>query len=356
MPRTTVSIRTKFSWGAGAAALLLVGGAAFVFQHFSRAGDPAPTGAENSSRQIHAPPPARWDERRLIELTKSDPLEAIRLSQQLENGAERERILVAALELLKASNPALAAEIVAGLPPGDFQQIAAGQVATVFAKIDPKAAFAWARGLRDDSTRLRAVREVAATWAESDPREASGLVASLASERERQLSALAIAAVWTRRDPVASLAWAETLQPLAARSLVAGSAVQTWAERDAAAAMNWLAQQPAEFQAAIDPETHLRLIGQWARQDPESAREFIRQMAPDVAQARAADLAAVDLAKHDPIATMEWALGFSQTAVRHVAFSAAFREWSEAAPQSAQAWLQQADLTAEEKRRLLDYP
>jgi hypothetical protein len=348
--------RSSLSWGVAAATLLLAGGAMVVFQYFSRADDFPSASVEVVSRPIDAPPPTKWDERRLIELTKSDPLAAIWRSHELENGAERQRVLIAALEFLRGSNPALAAEIVSGLPPGDFQQIAAGQVAMAWARSDPVAASEWARALRDDSTRLRAVREVAAAWAESDPKSATGLVASLASERERQLSALAIATVWTRRDPVASLAWAETLQPLAARALVAGSAVQTWAERDAPAAMNWLAQQSAEFQAAIDPETNLRIIGQWASQDPESAREFIRQMTPGVAQARAADIAAVHLAKHDPVATMEWALGFSQAAVRHGAFSTAFREWSEAAPQSVEAWLRQADMTAEEKRRLLDYP
>jgi hypothetical protein len=349
-------IRSNFSWGA-AAALLLVGGTVGVFQHFSRAGGELTShGAAGSSRPIPAPPVANWDERRLREMTKSDPLEAIRLAQQLENGAERERVLIAALEVLKDRNPALAAEIIAGLPPGDFQQIAAGQVAVAFARIDPVAASAWARALLDDGTRLRAVREVAAAWAESDPKSAAGLAASLASERERQLSALAVATVWTQRDPVASLAWAETLQPLAARALVAGSAVQTWAERDAPAALKWLAQQSAEFQAAIDPETNLRIIGQWARQDPESVREVIRQMTPGVAQARAADVAATHLAQHDPVATLEWALSFPQEAVRHMAFATAFRQWSEVAPQSAEAWLRAADLTAEEKRRLIDYP
>jgi len=349
-------IRNNLSWGAAAAALLLGGGAVVVFQHFWSAGDPPAVGVADSFRPIPAPPLAKWDERRLLELAKSEPVEAIRLSQQLENGAGRERILIAALEFLKDSNPALAAEIVAGLPPGDFQQIAAGQVATRFAKIDPVAALGWARALRDDSTRLRALREVAAAWAESDPKSASGLVASLASERERQLSALAIVTVWTRRDPLASLAWAETLYPRAARALVAGSAVQTWAESDAPAAMNWLARQPAEFQGAIDPETNLRIIGQWARQDPEAVRELIRLMTPGVAQARAADVAAVHLAQHDPVATMEWALGFPQEAVRNAAFATAFRQWSDVAPQSADAWLREADLTAEEKRRLLDYP
>ena len=349
-------IRNNLSWGAAAAALLLGGGAVAVFQHFWSAGDPPAVGVADSSRPIPAPPLAKWDERRLLELAKSEPVEAIRLSQQLENGAGRERILIAALEFLKGSNPALAAEIVAGLPPGDFQQVMAGQVAVEFARVDPVAALGWARALRDDSTRLRALREVAAAWAESDPESAAGLVASLDSERERQLGALAIATVWTRRDPVASLAWAATLQPLAARALVAGSAVQTWAERDAPAALHWLAQQPAEFQAAIDPDTTLGIIGRWARQDPESVRELIRQMTPGVAQARAADIAGVHLAKHDPVATMEWALSLPQEAVRNVAFATAFRQWSEVAPRSADAWLREADLTAEEKRRLIPYP
>jgi hypothetical protein len=350
-------IRNNLSWGAAVAATLLLGGGAVVALHqFSRARELPAVGVADSSRPIPAPPLAKWDERRLIELAKSDPMEAIRFSRQLENGAERERILIAALEILKDRNPALAAEIVAGLPPGDFQQVAAAQVATRFARIDPVAAWGWARALPDDRTRLRAVREVAAAWAESDPKSATGAVASLASERERQLSALALATVWTRRDPVASLAWAATLQPLGARALVAGSAVQTWAERDAPAALNWLATQPAEFQAAIDPDATLGIIGQWARQDPESVREIILQMTPGVTQARAADIAAVHLAKHDPVATMEWALSLPQEAVRNVAFSTAFRQWSEVAPQSADAWLQEAELTAEEKRRLLHYP
>ncbi len=349
--------KNNLSFGLAAATLLLVGGAAWIaFQRGSDDEAPPSVRVMESAADIHAPSLPIWDERRLIELCGSDPLEAIRLSRQLANGAERERVLTAALESLRHRNPALAAEIVAGLPAGDFQQIAAGQVATAFAKVDPVAALSWARALGDDQTRLRAVREVTTAWAESDPQAAAVSVALLDSERERQLGALAVATVWTRRDPSASLAWAETLQPLDARALVAGSAVQTWAEQDAPAAMDWLASQPAEFHAAIDPDTSLGILSKWAAQDPEAVREFVREMTPGREQARAVGIVAVQLAKNDPVATMEWALTLPQDAVRHGAFSTAYQQWREVAPQRAEAWLQAANLTAEEKLRLVRYP
>ena len=352
-----MAVNKDLSLGLAAATLLLIGGAAWaLLPRFSRDEDrPVAVVAEHSA-EISASPLANWDERQLLELTSSDPLRAIRLSQQLANGAERERILTAALEVLKRSNPALAAEIVAELPAGDFQQVAAGQVATAFAKVDAGAAFSWARTLVDDATRLRAVREVAAIWAESDPNGAAASVASLGAERERQLGALAVATVWTRRDPAASLAWVETLQPLDARALVSGSAVQTWAESDALAAMDWLDGQPPDVHAAIDPHTRFGLIGKWAAQDPEAAREFVRGMTPGREQARAVDIVAVHLAKKDPVAAMEWALTLPQESGRNVAFSTAFQQWSEVAPQLAEAWLKAADLSAEEKLRLVNYP
>lgn len=349
--------KSNRSLGLAAATVLLVGGGAWVvFQRVSPDENPLAVGVTESAASMQAESLPIWDERRLIALCDSDPLEALRLSRQLDNGAERERVLSVALESLKRSNPALAAEIVAGLPAGDFQQIAAGQVATAFAKVDPVAALSWARTLGDDTTRLRAVREVAAAWAESDAEAAAVSMASLGSDRERQLGALAVATVWTRRDPVASLSWAETLQPLDARALIAGSAVQTWAEQDAAAAMDWLARQPAEFHAVIDPDTNLGILGKWAAQDPETVRAFVHAMTPGREQARAVGVVAVQLAKNDPVATMEWALTLPEEAVRNGAFSTAFQQWREVAPQRADAWLQAANFTAEEKLRLVRYP
>lgn len=352
-----MAVKKDLSPGLAAATLLLLGATAWgVFSHFPREADRPAAGVAQSSATTPAPLPADWDEQRLLELTGSDPLRAIRLSQQLANAAERERILTAALEFLKRSNPALAAEIVAALPAGDFQQVAAGQVATAFAQVDAGAAWRWARTLADDATRLRAVRDVAAAWAESDPRGAAASVASLGSERERQLGALAVATVWTRRDPAASLAWAETMQPLDARVLVSGSAVQTCAESDAVAAMDWLARQPPEVHAAMDPNTRFAILGKWAAQDPGAAREFVRGMTPGKEQAQAVAIVTVHLAKKDPLATMEWALTLPQESVQNAAFSTAFRQWSEVAPQLAEAWLKAADLSAEEKLRLVNYP
>jgi hypothetical protein len=53
---------------------------------------------------------------------------------------------------------------------------------------------------------------------------------------------------------------------------------------------------------------------------------------------------------------MEWALTLPQEAVRNGAFSTAYQQWREVAPQLAEAWLQAADLSAEEKLRLVNYP
>jgi hypothetical protein len=339
------------------ALLLFAGGATWIcLQTLSDGETTHSASVTESATEFRERSSVIWDERRLIELSERDPLKAIGLSQELVNAAERQRILSAALESLSRSNPALAAGVVAGLPAGDFQQIAAGQVATAFAGVDSVGAFSWAQTLADDQTRLRAVREVAAVWAETDPKAAAVSVGTLDSEREKQLGALAVATVWIRNDPRAALAWAGTLEPLDARALVSGSAVQTWAERDAPAAMDWLANQSADFQSAIDPDTRLGIIGKWAVQDPEAAREFVSKMTPDGRQARAVGLIAEQLAKNDPVATMQWALTLPWEAVSNGAFSAAFRQWREAAPERAEAWLTAANLTAEEKLRLVNYP
>ncbi len=340
-----------------AALLLFAGGATWIcLRTLSDAGATHSASVTESATEFRERSSVIWDERRLTELSGRDPLKAVVLSQELANAAERQRILIAALEALRHSDPALAAEIVAGLPAGDFQQIAAGQVATAFAGVDPVGAFSWAQALADDHTRLRAVREVAAVWAETDPQAAAVSVATLDSEREKQLGALAVATVWIRNDPRAALAWAGTLEPLDARALVSGSAVQTWAERDAPAAMEWLANQSADFHSVIDPDTRLGIIGKWAVQDPEGAREFVSKMTPDEKQAQAVAIVADQLAKNDPVATMQWALTLPREAVSNGAFSAAFRQWREAAPERAEAWLTAANLTAEEKLRLVNYP
>jgi hypothetical protein len=339
------------------ALLLFAGGATWIgLQNLSDGEATHSASVTESAAEFRERSSVIWDERRLIELSEREPLKAIGLSQELVNAAERQRILMAALESLRRSNPALAAEIVTGFPAGDFQQVAAGQVATAFAGVDPVGAFSWAQALADDQTRLRAVREVAAVWAETDPKAAAVSVATLGSEREKQLGALAVATVWIRNDPRAALAWAGTLEPLDARALVSGSAVQTWAERDAPAAMDWLAKQSADFHSVIDPDTSLRIIGKWAAQDPEAVREFVSKMTPDGRQARAVGLIAEQLAKNDPVATMQWALTLPREAVSNGAFSTAFRQWREAAPQRADAWLKAANLTAEEKLRLINYP
>ncbi|WP_438480822.1 hypothetical protein [Oleiharenicola lentus] len=292
----------------------------------------------------------------LLALSRTEPLEAIRLAGQLFQGPEFDRILTSALEELMRTDPATAAKIILTLPAGDFQQIAAGQVATAFAKIDPAGAFTWAQTLMDEKTRLRALREVAATWAESDPVAAASALATLTSDREKQLTALAVATVWTRKNPEEALTWAGTLTPLDARALVLASAAQTWAERDAASAMNWLANQSAEFHSTIDPLTSLAMLAKWSVQDPATVRDFVKTMSPGVGQARAVETVAPQLAKIDPLATMQWALSLENRQLRETAFQRAFRQWTEASPKTAQQWIEAADLTPEEKLRLADYP
>lgn len=350
-------MKSDYALRALAVMLLFGGGAAWIgLNALSKERAVPPAGLVETSAEVRDRSPLMRDEWQLLDVSERDPLQAIARSRELASRAERARILSAALESLRRRHPALAAEIVAGLPAGDFQQIAAAQVAAAFARVDPNAAFSWAQGLGDDRTRLRAVREVAAVWAETDPKAATVAVATLGSERDKQLGSLAVATVWTRHDPRAALAWAATLQPQNARALVAGSAVQTWAERDAPAAMTWLVDQPTEFRSAIDPDTPLGILRQWTVQNPEAAREFVSRMTPGGEQARAVGIVAAQLAKSDPVATMLWALTLPHEAVRNGAFSTAFRQWREVAPQVAEAWLNAVDLTAEEKRRLVNYP
>lgn len=338
------------------AALLLTGGRGI--RRALLAPTKLPPEGEPATRVLHparAQPQLVRDEAALLELSEADPFEAIRLATRFLEGVAFDRVLAAALGKLSSENPAAAAEIVATLPAGDFQQIAAGRLTRALARTRPDEALAWAQSLTDNPARLRATREALGSWAETDPVAASQSVPTLKSERERILSALAVVSAWARSDAPAALAWGESFSSTEARALLLSGGVQTWAERDAGAAMRWLIARSTDPADGIGLSTMQAILGLWAVQDATAARNFITSL-PAGQQPRAVEAIAPQLAQADPLGTMLWALSLENNGLCDAAFAPAFRRWRALAPVEAQQWLAAAALTPEEKSRLTDYP
>jgi hypothetical protein len=287
-------------------------------------------------------------------LANDDPLRAIELAQKNLAGPALDRTLTRALHRLTETDPPAAAAIVALLPAGDTQMLAAVEVARALATQNISGALAWIETLPAGRTRQVALTNVLTTWAARDATSAGNYVREMAPGSAQQAAAAEVAATLARANVPAAIDWAQSLPQNGARVDALTRIADAWAQRDPAAASRWVADQAAGG-ATVPPQALAYTLSYWVLKDAGAAQEFVRTL-PTGLQTVAATATAPLLAQHDPTATLAWAQSLTAPQAREAAVVAAFERWLDNAPDAARAWLATANLPDETKAKLRKAP
>lgn len=259
-----------------------------------------------------------------------DPLEAFRRATTLRMAADdRAAAVQHILDVLSKKDPRQALQLLEQAK-GISRNEARGQIVQNWTKLDPAAAFSWAR---QQPASTQALHTVLSTWSEIDPGAALEATTDLPVSVASQVDTGSLLRRWIEASPTDSIAWLKTVaqpdpqlisaavhalgkthpqvavnllsNPLSAplRSQLTASLVSSWAETDPVSAARWVQTLPrtnAYLQAAQ------RLMEPLARNDLPAAIAFYQSLPEGVSFTRAAAAIAQQMPAHD---ALRWLLG-----------------------------------------------
>ena len=298
-----------------------------------------------------------------------------------------------ALMRLAEENPRHALDYVAEIPAGSYRDMLLMSIARGYARNDPEAALAWARGLDSfildrvlwvvaERDPARAVEMALAMESVServpamqallyngqvDPRMFADRVLALPDSGLRDQAVQLLAGVWISRDADAAFEWlvgnavrigvgsfAELAQQLGYQDPIAAARV---ANRIPSNARGVWIQGVARSYGRADPKGALAWIEQFeggpgynvavselvqtaAAHDPQAAARLLASVSDTSlgSYRGAAGSVAHSLAKQNPAAAGQWALNLDDAQARGFAIGAVAREWAAANAPAARNW------------------
>lgn len=204
------------------------------------------------------------------------------------------------------SNPEVAAQYLAD-NPREFAMMdmmggrrggngAASTIAKEWARTDPEAAMAWAKGLDGRSSR-EAIANIIQEVSTKDPIAGIAMAETLQGE-EKTLALQKIAGEWGREDWTAMKAWAGTL-PSEQRDAALREALPGYALQDPQGA----AREVLAMDTGDARDSGIQTVAEnWARNDPEAAMDFLLANGSEQAQEDGMRDVMSSLARTDPAA------------------------------------------------------
>lgn len=287
------------------------------------------------------------------------------------------------VEHLKDEKPDAAANLVVGLTAaGQVQTNLLGQVLPQWAQMDLKNALAWVQQLPPGSAQTAALIHLSYTWIEADAFGAAAFARDLPPGNEQFLAALV--SQWSQKDQRAVVEWSQQLAegPAKERVLInlasvlaqidprgaaesalrlppgeaqqdaIVSVVSGWAANDPAAAAQWI----ADFPAGRLREYAIENVAQsWIKTDPVAAVNWLKRL-PATERDTGIHAVAGSLVDSFPDLALQLAVGISAHALRERQIQRAAQAWLATDPAAARTWIEQSNLPAAVKQRLLSNP
>lgn len=294
----------------------------------------------------------------LEELAESDPLEALKLAEQINSKRGTEEAKRDILEVWGQNDPIAALNWVESAMQNEPLRARGALLTAVyegFAQNDPKAAFTSALSLPADTSGERRLQtnvleEIIAEQISNgglrDAQVAVGLLDEGAT-KNRLLSELV--GEWAEFDPIGAAAYVEAMEDNAHPD-VKTSLLGEWAENDPAAAAAWLsAQAPDED---VIRRASAEIIREWTRYDMTASAEWLNSLPDSPALDRAVMSYTYRAAQEDPANAMTWAESISNDWMRNRMMERVASSWRVDDPQAFDAFLQQSELSQAQRDRL----
>lgn len=225
-------------------------------------------------------------------------------------------------------------------------------VAETWGKLDPAAALAWIKKQSDPAIKDQQMDGVITGWVKTDLPAAAAYAREHLDGTIKSESRVAIAAnQFAGKDPKAAIAYIESLPEGTAKQFAQAMAAATWAHNDPAAAAAWVSSLPPAAQG----EAAGLVVAMWAPQDPQASSNWINTL-QGAARDSAVSAYSANLAPRDPSTALSWAQSIASDSIRTNTVEQLVVQWLRRDPASASAWINNSQLSGEEKQRLLSSP
>lgn len=273
--------------------------------------------------------------------------------------------------------------------PQNMREMARAAGFYALAYHDPDGAIAALDALETRIERQQLRHQLVTGWAaRKDKRGLGTWIENLPESQSRQRYTGILARAYLRDDPDALLAWADSVAvdandgykataflkaanalahqyPLRARDWVEGQiendyarrvapvVVRHWAQRDAKAALDWSVE-------LTDREDRDRAVGnafrQWVNDEPKTAKDWLRANTPNPNLDAAVRVVVQQTTPKSMERAIEWAERTSDPEKREKSLTDLALRWRRQDQEAADAWLAQADLSDEARKKITEAP
>ena len=296
----------------------------------------------------------------LTELAASNPKEALELAGQIESLRASEAAKIAILETWASTDPAAAlawAEAALVNEPSSMRNAQLTAIYRGYAQINAQAALQ-AAGQLSEATgaerrlKSRLMSEVIETQIENGELVAAKQSIELMDDGYIKSDLMReMIDEWATYDPQAAAEYVESLGPDADTRLKT-TLIEEWAENDPAAAAAWLESldpdDPARSRAAAE------IIREWARYDLSASAEWLNTLPASPELDRAVASYTYRAVQEDPATAMTWAESVTNNRMKGYLQQRVAGAWKEEDPYGFQDYLDNSELSDEQKEKLLN--
>jgi len=228
-----------------------------------------------------------------------------------------------------------------------FQPVAS-VIAQNWAAIDPAAALEWAHAHSDAQGFQGAINGAINGWWSKDHSAAEQYVAAHASDISgRQMAAVLTGYIFSK-DPDRAKEWVAQIPDSEARRQAQHVLVIQMAVNDPENASEYAAALPADVREGMLSSA----INYWAANNLTAAGDWIKRLS-GTTRDEALGAYTYSLLRKDPNTAAAWAITISDPKIRDKSLNGIATFWLHKDPAAASAWIQNSNLSAADKKRLL---
>lgn len=321
-----------------------------------------PWEAKNALDSLLQTPPSQMRDRMIMDLlelwAKQSPDQALAYVGNIESLRQRDRATEQILETWGQNDPYAAMQWLNENSSDLPQRILNDRILSViegYAQADPQGAFTYAANLPGDTSmqrrlKQRALREsVQQLVGQNQVSAALSLVSNLPDGSDKQDAFGELIGEWAEYDPAAA---AQHLNLLGAdaSSDARRELVRSWAEYDPVGAAAWLSNLPPDTEET--GQLVSELVGRWTQYDLDASAAWLNQIPPTPEIDRAVAIYTFRSAQEDPATAMSWAESVTRDDMRIRLMERVASEWKQQDPEAFQSYINQSQLTEEQKTQL----
>jgi len=258
-------------------------------------------------------------------VAKNDPEEALQIALKEKLNYQQANAMSHIFRELAATDPKSAQKHLEELPQGKARTKALESLAETWAKTDADSAIQWAESL-PDAEQQKAVLSILPQMAKSSPEDAASYMETLLQSTPEKSHRNFSSAIYYMMNE-----WVQ----------VAPASAGSW--------VNGLDDGSTKTQAIKN------LASQWYQEDSNGVADWIDQLPQGKNRDNSISSIASNIQHKDPAAAFAWAESIGNDASRINQLSSIVRQWKSADPKKAQSMVNKADLTSDERTRLMKH-